>query len=336
MKKCIICKKIKYDDEFNKEHIIPESIGGSLTIENVCKECNNKLGIEIDSKIVDDFLIKANIVGNEIKNKKNKEKVPFEKLISNKYHNIKITAKREKSGKFKNWESNTSLKQSKEDQNKQTIYYDSNKNQEEVLKDIENLFKNKYNKELSEDEKEQIKYKMNNEYNKPEIEFNYPAIIDFKKIARGLIKIAYESAYYKLGEEYFDDEMGEELRESLFDENKDIIEKYAQRGMEMMPDEKLKMIFHQIDTISDKKLIHLLYFFKNNNKFYVVINIFNTYKNCICISENIDRYDFNENIYLISFFYQNDKKTFDEMNDLDLAYKFIENGNFKELDESDI
>ena len=50
MKKCIICKKIKEDGEFNKEHIIPESIGGSLTIENVCKECNSKLGEEIDSK----------------------------------------------------------------------------------------------------------------------------------------------------------------------------------------------------------------------------------------------------------------------------------------------
>lgn len=70
MKKCIICKKIKEDGEFNKEHIIPESIGGSLTIENVCKECNSKLGEEIDSKIVNDFFIKGNSVGKQIKNKK--------------------------------------------------------------------------------------------------------------------------------------------------------------------------------------------------------------------------------------------------------------------------
>ena len=30
--------------------LIPESICGSLTIDNVCKECNTKLGDEIDSK----------------------------------------------------------------------------------------------------------------------------------------------------------------------------------------------------------------------------------------------------------------------------------------------
>ena len=54
MKRCIICKKIKNSNDFNKEHIIPESIGGSLTIDNVCKDCNSKLGKEIDSKITND------------------------------------------------------------------------------------------------------------------------------------------------------------------------------------------------------------------------------------------------------------------------------------------
>lgn len=325
MKKCIICKKIKEDNEFNKEHIIPESIGGSLTIENVCKDCNNKLGIEIDSKIVDDFLIKGNIVGKEIKNKKNKEKVLFEKLTSNKNPQIKIRAKREKSGKFKNWETNTSLKTSTEDKNSHLIHYDANKDKEEVVKDIRKLFKMKYDKVLSEDEIEQIKYKMENEYDQPKIEFNFRAKIDFKKLSIEFIKIAYESAHYLLGEKYFDDEIGEELRKSLFEEDNELINKYAARGMELISNEKLKQIFHQINTISDKELIHLLHFSRKNNKLYVVINLFNTYLNCICITENIDIYDFDEILYFISFFYKKDEKMFDEMNDLDLAKKMITN-----------
>ena len=124
MKKCIICNKIKDNKEFNKEHVIPESIGGSLTIENVCKKCNNKLGEEIDSKIINDFLIKGEIVGNKIRNKNNKEKVLFEKLISNKNPQIKLKAKRGKNGEFEKWESNTSFKSSPEAKNFHSIYFD--------------------------------------------------------------------------------------------------------------------------------------------------------------------------------------------------------------------
>lgn len=114
MKKCIICEKIKNNEEFNKEHIIPESIGGSLTIENVCKACNSKLGKEIDSKIINDFLIKGEIVGNKIRSKKNKEKILFENLTSNKNPQVKLKAKKGKNGEFEKWESNTSLKTSLE------------------------------------------------------------------------------------------------------------------------------------------------------------------------------------------------------------------------------
>ena len=139
MKECIICKKLKEDVEFNKEHIIPESLGGSLTIDNVCKICNNKLGNEIDSKIINDILIKGKIIENGIKNKNNKEKVLFEKLISNKNPHIKLTAKRRKNGAFEKWEPNTSLKTSPNDENQHTIYYDSNKDKEIALKERNNV-----------------------------------------------------------------------------------------------------------------------------------------------------------------------------------------------------
>lgn len=325
MKKCIICKKIKNNEEFNKEHIIPESIGGSLTIENVCKECNNKLGKEIDSKIIDDFLIKGQIVGNKIRNKNNKEKVLFEKLISNNNPKIKLKAKRVKNGKFEKWEANTSLKSSKEDKNFHSIYFDSNKDKKIVLKEIEKQFKNKYGKTLTEEEKKMIMYKINNEYSYPKIEFNSTQTIDFKKLTREFIKIAYETAHYILGEKYFDDVIGQDLRESLFNENHELIDKYVERGMELISYPKFKEIFNKLNNLSDKNLIHLIEISEINNKLYIAINLFNIYNNCICITETANLYNFNEVIYFIVFYYENNEKTFSELNDLDLAKMFIEN-----------
>ena len=216
MKKCIICKKTKNDNEFNKEHVIPEFIGGSLTINNVCETCNSKLGEEIDSKLLKDFLIRAEIVEKKITNKKNKQKVLFEKLTSNKNPQIKLNAKRGKNGEFDKFECNTSLKSSPQNKNMHTIHYDSNKDEKTVLKEIEKIFKQKYGITLTEEKKKEIMYKINNEHSYPQIEFDFTSTIDFKKLSREFIKIAYETAYYILGEKYLEDVIGQDLRESLF------------------------------------------------------------------------------------------------------------------------
>lgn len=48
MRKCILCKEIKDDSLFNKEHIILESLGGTKTIKCVCKNCNSNFGKSVD------------------------------------------------------------------------------------------------------------------------------------------------------------------------------------------------------------------------------------------------------------------------------------------------
>ena len=47
---CIICRENK--DNLSDEHVIPDAIGGYYHIYTVCKECNSKLGQNIDSKLV--------------------------------------------------------------------------------------------------------------------------------------------------------------------------------------------------------------------------------------------------------------------------------------------
>lgn len=48
---CIFCERTYNDVKFNREHIIPENIGGTLFLDNaVCVDCNSKLGTRVDSE----------------------------------------------------------------------------------------------------------------------------------------------------------------------------------------------------------------------------------------------------------------------------------------------
>ena len=52
---CILCHR---DNQImSDEHVIPEAIGGYLHIDTICKECNSKLGANIDKLLVDNWLI---------------------------------------------------------------------------------------------------------------------------------------------------------------------------------------------------------------------------------------------------------------------------------------
>jgi hypothetical protein len=41
------------------EHVIPDALGGRLTIACVCKPCNSRLGREVDGPVVEDDLFIA-------------------------------------------------------------------------------------------------------------------------------------------------------------------------------------------------------------------------------------------------------------------------------------
>ena len=60
-KKCIICREPKEDNEenFNKEHVFPEAIGGSYSIMLVCCVCNTDMGKYIDSPFLNHVKIKS-------------------------------------------------------------------------------------------------------------------------------------------------------------------------------------------------------------------------------------------------------------------------------------
>lgn len=49
---CIFCLQTDKTKKFNSEHIIPQSIGGNLYIDEVCEQCNSGLGRFVDSDIL--------------------------------------------------------------------------------------------------------------------------------------------------------------------------------------------------------------------------------------------------------------------------------------------
>lgn len=62
MKTCIYCDTEKDDNEFSLEHIIPQFLGGAYAPDkfktrNVCKKCNNNLGLFVDASFEKTFLV---------------------------------------------------------------------------------------------------------------------------------------------------------------------------------------------------------------------------------------------------------------------------------------
>ena len=48
---CIFCGRTDNDVGFNREHIIPDNIGGTLFLDNtVCVDCNSRLGTQVDAE----------------------------------------------------------------------------------------------------------------------------------------------------------------------------------------------------------------------------------------------------------------------------------------------
>src|SRR5687767_787914 len=55
--RCIFCRFDKPDHQFSIEHVFPESLGGTLTTADVCKDCNDRLGHSVDTTLTQHKLI---------------------------------------------------------------------------------------------------------------------------------------------------------------------------------------------------------------------------------------------------------------------------------------
>lgn len=62
MIRCIYCREEKIENEFSLEHVIPQFLGGTFASDKfktrqVCKKCNNNLGLFVDAAFEKDWLV---------------------------------------------------------------------------------------------------------------------------------------------------------------------------------------------------------------------------------------------------------------------------------------
>jgi len=95
MFKCIICFNDLDDSRNSDEHIFPEAIGGTIIINNVCKDCNDHLGSYVDSHLVNHFFIQSQRLFLKLSGKTGKIPNPLENgtMVSDPTQKIKYFIK---------------------------------------------------------------------------------------------------------------------------------------------------------------------------------------------------------------------------------------------------
>lgn len=326
MKQCIICKKFKEDDEFNIEHVIPESMGGSFIINNVCKKCNNYLG-RIDSYAINNFISLLYINQLKIRNKKEKIKSPWPKTISKINSKIKANPKISNDGEFLGYEYKTILIS---DNDKYILEYYENKDIETIINDANNLFSKKFHRKMNEEEIKSLKEKIKNkEYKEIKQELMASGTLDLRRLCLEFIKIAYEIGHYTLGNDYFNDSLGEEYRKILINDkkfNQTIINNLSLQ-INLCNEETYNLI-RKLNQMINKNIIHMIRIIPYNNELVLNITILKNMSLSIKVTDNLNNYDFNE-INLIFMYYENDKGSYEQLNMDRLNYyisEFLNNG----------
>ena len=56
--RCVYCGDTRNDSDSSREHIVPESLAGTLVTREVCAQCNGTLGSEVDGPFVDSYYLR--------------------------------------------------------------------------------------------------------------------------------------------------------------------------------------------------------------------------------------------------------------------------------------
>ena len=205
--RCIICGRNSRDldakNPLTVEHIIPKALGNnSLICKFLCKSCNSKLGEKIDSDFINSFDIQ--LLRNQLRiGGRNGIPYPFKKGRDSDGHVIYV------------------------DENMQpriSPYVETNENsysihagsREEAMKMAQKILSRKgVKKDSIKKVLESIEVTEIKEY-KPVIQYSFE--IDLRKRLLAILKIAYEYACFKLGDNYFNDDRAKEIRKLLLNE----------------------------------------------------------------------------------------------------------------------
>lgn len=281
MKTCIICREEK--ENFNDEHVIPDSIQGYYHIDKVCTECNSKLGSTIDNTLTNHKFIEFQRHLLNIKGKSGNIPNPLKGLHTMQDDPTqKVLLEVDEEGKFiprllpnipdfKNEGITDSF----------TIRID--KKDEDKLDQI----MDKILKRNGLDKSKITTTKISGEKVQPWLHSTLK--IDIHDFKAGILKIAYEFAVDTLPE-YFNDDHAKVISKVLLEADFENLEK------------KVNFLGSGFDKLILKPFEHFVEF-ENNNHYLILastdlgllcfVNLFNAFSICVKLSERTDYFEDN-------------------------------------------
>lgn len=238
--KCIICRKEAVGTD---EHIIPDTLGGIIHCNNVCKQCNSLLGEKIDVNLVNSILVRFDRESYNLTGKKKKSYCWTDNI------NFKT-------------DDGQNVKIGKDNNGKKFVKYQ--------LKKIEN--KNKIS--FIGDDEEETSNALMKTLNRKEIKFSDTEIIksieeksrnitaeiqeNIALIDLALLKICYEFFINK-EPEYYEDKNSKKISDFLY---KYIYSSKNELGLEELKNKNLNGLFVE----SKKEIIEIIKRFLNTEK----------------------------------------------------------------------
>lgn len=198
--KCIICGRLK---ERSLEHIIPKALGNeALKIYDICRDCNSKLGDNVDVYLTNNFFIEMIRQKLRIPGQSGKTPNPFKDGVDENGNLVRVDQD------FKPH----IVPKSTLDGNKLHIVGES---KEQVIE--MGLKKLKRIKATDSKIQEFLNATNNAPVHESAPKLSYEVEIDIQKLYLAVLKIAYEYAYLKLGKSYYEDPTAEKIRSILYE-----------------------------------------------------------------------------------------------------------------------
>lgn len=302
---CIFCNDEINEKNFSREHIIPESLGGKFVIDNVCKECNSRIGADFEDKLNKNTIITFILSYYLIKNKSYKYVTPHIKPFGDKKTIFKMTD----DGQIYMH----TLTNVVENGKNTIIEFDKTESQKYIEGTVNKKI-NRLNKKQGsnipnycEDSKQNFKETEKLEYG-DYVPFKME--MDLSILVKLFIKISYEFAYIYLDSDYSNDNVSIMLKKiiSLTDED---FNKYLSSDQSMIQveydTERIEECIGKViktsqlntENIHYKKelkpssngdYIHKVSMFNEKGKIFVNINLFDIFLGRICVSEDANKY----------------------------------------------
>ena len=283
---CIICECDVDDTLASKEHIFPEGIGGTITTNRVCRDCNSKMGSSVDAPLINHFAVKWARLHYGIKGKAKEVPQPLKAGETSDGRKVILRLK----GGWHNLELDFLDHVVDDGHGNHTIIVDA-KNADKLPKMVNKIRTRSGQLPLAPEEI------IIEDITGPCPPLSFKADIDLIDYQRGILKIAYEIAWKFLGNGYLDDPTGRRLRECFLDDGYDEgwLTKYGISGAVRLSDTS-----HFFEVWEEDKESHLALVTKSaGNKIQCKVRIFNLFEAAVIVSVNARQYPaFNESMFL--------------------------------------